>query len=142
MPFSTALSTIFCRYFHPDGSSGLVNCIPLALPRLSCIRFSALAGPYISQSPYARVNHRLHSFIVSLISSNSFPSSGIFSCLRPERFPEVSRHPSKGLWMLFWNLHSAGPAPLWASLFLSLFFPLIPGVALFICKNKRFRKLV
>ena len=51
------------EYFHADCSSELANCMPPPLPRPRCTRLSTHAHPYTVQTPYARVNQHLHSFI-------------------------------------------------------------------------------
>ncbi|XP_050717656.1 uncharacterized protein LOC126999291 [Eriocheir sinensis] len=58
----TSLSIIY-RYFHADCFSELANCMPPPLPQPRCTRLSSHAHPYTVQTPYARVNQHLHSFI-------------------------------------------------------------------------------
>merc|ERR1712035_290670 len=76
------------------GSSELANCMPPPLPRPRCTRLSTLSHPNAVQTPNARVNQYLHSFI---------PSSGkLWNSLPLSVFPpsydlnsfkrEVSRH--------------------------------------------------
>ena len=60
---NVASLSIFYRYFHADCSSELANCMPPPLPRPRCTRLSTHAHPYTVQTPYARVNQHLHSFI-------------------------------------------------------------------------------
>ena len=55
--------SLFYRYFHPDCSSELANCMPTHLPRPRCTRFSTSSHPYFVHLSNARVNQYLHSFI-------------------------------------------------------------------------------
>ena len=60
---NVASLSIFYRYFHANCSSELANCMPPLLPRPRYTRLSLQAHPYTVQTPYARVNQYLHSFI-------------------------------------------------------------------------------
>jgi len=62
---NVASLSIFYRYFHANCSSELANCMPPPLPRPRCTRLSTLSHPYAVQTPNARVNQYLHSFIPS-----------------------------------------------------------------------------
>merc|ERR1711980_11675 len=62
---NVASLSISYRYFHANCSSELANCMPPPLPRPRCTRLSTLSHSYAVQTPNARVNQYLHSFIPS-----------------------------------------------------------------------------
>ena len=57
--------SVFYRYFHANCSSELANCMPPLLPRPRNTRLSSHAHPYTVQTPFARVNQYLQSFLPS-----------------------------------------------------------------------------
>merc|ERR1712035_111623 len=60
---NVASLSIFYRYFHANCSSELANCMPPPLMRPRCTRLSTFSHPNTVQTPYARVDQYLHSFI-------------------------------------------------------------------------------
>ncbi len=73
---SVASLSIFYPYFHANCSSELANCMPPLLPRPRCTRLSSQAHSYTDQTPYARVNQYLLSFLpVTGKLWNSLPAS-------------------------------------------------------------------
>ena len=57
--------SVFYRYFHANCSSELANCMPPLLPRPRNTCLSSHAHPYTVQTPFARVNQYLQSFLPS-----------------------------------------------------------------------------
>ncbi len=91
---TVASLSIFYRYFHAHSSSELTDCMPPPLLRPRRIRLSTFAHPYSIQTPYARVNQYLHSFILfggqlwNLLPLSVFPPSYNLQYFKRE----VSRH--------------------------------------------------
>ncbi len=95
--------SIFYRYFHAYCSSELADSMPPPLARPRRTPLSTFAHPYSFQTPYARVNQYLHSFIPftgqlwNRLPVSVFPPSYDLQYFKRE----VSRQLASSSWLRF-----------------------------------------
>lgn len=78
---SAALLAIFYCHVHADSSCKLPSCMPPPFPWPHCTRWFTFAHHYSVQLSNVRVNHCLHSFLLSLVGCRTASHPLHFSLL-------------------------------------------------------------